>query len=149
MRIEFTVSGRPPRKQQTTSMWSQLNEALLVASLRMKALEAMKRAGLNDCFHSFVSLELTLFTPYLQLEKVGDLDTFITGVCDSLQAAHVNTTSSVNPLFLEPQYREIDPKRPLLIENDSKIMSIVAKKKSLDVGQTVYYRVVIEPLASI
>lgn len=139
MRIEFTVEGRPPRKQQTTSMWSQPKEAKLVANLRVKALEAMKKAGLNECFNSHVSLDITLVTPYSILERIGDLDTFITGICDGLQAAHNNAHTSIHELFQNPAYSEIDPRRPLLIMNDSQIMSITAKKKSLQLGQGMYY----------
>lgn len=150
MKISFPVPGRPPRQKQGYSMWSRsLNEAPLVVKLRLSALEAMEKEGLSDCFHSFISLKLTLFVPRSQLESIGDLDTFVTGVCDGLQAADNSSRLILHSIFLDPQYKEISPNRPLLIEDDSRVISIVAKKMPLgedQKDQEVHYEVIVESM---
>jgi len=144
MRVRFTVMGRPPKKHGEKSMWARNDEAPRVASLREKALEARTKLGINDCFHSLVFLGLKIFVPKSQLESVGDLDNFITGVCDSLQAADSKVFLYLHKIFHEPGREGIDPKKALVIENDSKGVSILAKKIGLDENEEVYYDVVVE-----
>lgn len=145
MRIVFTVKGRPPKKHGEKSMWARNDEASQVLLLREKALEARSKAGLIDCFRSFVALELTIFVPKSRLESVGDLDNFITGVCDGLQAADYKVLPYLHKIFkkLGP---EGDPRRALLIENDAKVVFITAKKVASDREQDVYYKVAVEPV---
>ncbi|MEE9594610.1 MAG: hypothetical protein V3V92_04345, partial [Candidatus Hydrothermarchaeales archaeon] len=102
MRIEFTVNNRPPKKHGEKSMWARDDEAPFVVSLRDKALEARSNVGLDDCFHSRVSLELTVFAPRSRLESMGDLDNFITGICDGLQAADSKVLPYLHEIFKEP-----------------------------------------------
>ena len=149
MRIEFTVKGRPPRKHGEKSMWARDDEAPFVASLREKALEARSKANLNHCFSSLVSLELTVFIPRSRLESVGDLDNFITGICDGLQAADSKVLPYLHPIFQEPGKEAIDPRNALLIENDAKVIDIRARKVVLDDDQEVYYTVAVEPQESL
>ena len=144
MRIEFTVKGRPPKKHGEKSMWARDDEAPLIALLREKALEAMLKAGLNDRFRSLVALELTVFTPRSQLESVGDLDSFIAGICDGLQAADSKVLPYLHEIFQEPGREGIDPRHALLIDNDAKVVSIIARKEALDENQEIYYKVAAE-----
>lgn len=144
MRVRFTVKGLPPKKHGEKSMWARNDEAPRIASLREKALEARTKLGINDCFHSLVSLELRIFVPKSRLEPVGDLDNFITGVCDGLQTADSKVLPYLHKIFREPGREGIDPKQELLIENDSKVVSIIAKKIWLDEDQGEYYDVVVE-----
>ncbi len=85
MMIEFTVQDIPPKKDGANSMWKKPAEALRIVSLRKEALRAMREANISDCFRSFVRLEITLFAPKSKMESIGDLDNFITGVCDGVQ----------------------------------------------------------------
>ena len=146
MRIEFAVKGRPPKKHGEKSMWARGDEAPFVVSLREKALEARLKAGLDDCFHSLLALELTVFVPRSRLESVGDLDSFITGICDGLQAADPKVFPYLHKIFQEPGLEEIDPRYALLIDNDAKIVSITARKVTLDEGQEMHYKVAVEPV---
>lgn len=125
-------------------MWARNDEAPRIASLREKALEARMKLRINDCFHSLVSLELRIFVPESRLETVGDLDNFITGVCDGLQAADSKVLPYLHEIFREPGREGMDPRKALLVENDSKIMSIIAKKLGLDEDQKEYYDVIVE-----
>lgn len=149
MRIEFTVKGRPPRKRGEKSMWARDDEAPFVASLREEALEARSKAGLNKCFSSLISLELTVFTPRSRLESIGDLDNFITGICDGLQAADSKVLPFLHQIFQESGKEAIDPRKALLIENDAKVIDIRARKVVLDDDQEVYYTVALEPQESL
>jgi len=150
MRIEFTVEGRrPPKKHGEKSMWALDEEAPLVALLREKALEARSEVGLNDCFHSWVVLELTVFVPRSRLESIGDLDSFVAGVCDGLQAADRKALPYLHKIFREPGQEGIDPERALLIGDDAKVVSIVAKKVALGEAQDVYYKVAVESISDV
>ena len=146
MRIEFTVRGRPPKKHGEKSMWARDDEAPSIALLREKALEARLKARLNDCFRSLVALELTVFAPSSRLESVGDLDTFIAGICDGLQAADSKVLPYLHKTFQESKQKELDPTVPLLIENDAKVVSITARKVALDEDQEMYYTVAVESI---
>jgi hypothetical protein len=142
MRIEFEVDGKPPRKDGANSMWGKDDEVARIVSLRRKALEAMQKEGMTDCFRSYVRLELTLFLPRTELER-GDLDNFITGVCDGLQAVSSNARTRIHNEFLKSENDGIHPRRALLLENDSKIISINARKE-LRNNKEPSYKVVIE-----
>ncbi|MBA7673551.1 hypothetical protein ES703_81752 [subsurface metagenome] len=146
MRVEFTVTGHPPKKHGEKSMWARDDEAPKVASLREKASEAMSKAGLDGTFESLVSLELRVFVPKSQLESVGDLDNFITGVCDSLQAADSKVLPYLD-MNLVGLKGKSDPKHPLLISNDAKVVSIIARKIALEENQNIYYEVAVEPFS--
>ena len=146
MRIEFKVTGRPPKKHGEKSMWARRDEAPFVASLRKEALEARLKAGLNSPFNSLVSLELQVFVPKPQLESIGDLDSFITGVCDSLQPADPKVLPYLDEA-LRGLKEEAHPRHALLITNDAKVVSIIARKVALQENLGVYYKVAIESLS--
>lgn len=148
MRVEFSVRGRPPKKHGEKSMWARNDEVPFVISLREKALEARNKHEIKNCFHGLVSLELTVFVPKSQLESVGDLDSFITGVCDGLQAADPKVLPYLHKAFEEPQLNGIDPRHALLIENDSKVVCIIAKKVAVDTDRETRYDVAVETVQS-
>ena len=121
-------------------MWALESEAHRVASLRKKAFQARLQAGRNEPFYCLIALELEVFVPHSQLESMGDLDSFIAGVCDGLQAAD----PSVQP---HPVVEDTDPKQALLIANDAKVASIMARKIALEENKEVHYKVAIESLS--
>lgn len=145
MKVEFIVQGRPPKKHGEKSMWARDDEAPQVFLLRQKALEARLKADLEDCFRSPVALKLTIFTPRSRLESVGDLDNFITGVCDALQAADSKVIPHLHKTFKKVENGEMDPRKPLLIDNDAKVVSIVANKVVIGDEQDLHYKVAVEP----
>jgi hypothetical protein len=146
LRIEFPVDGIPPKKDGAKSMWSKPNEALKIISLRTEAFKAMQKAGLGNCIHSRIDMEFSLFVPDSQLERIGDLDNFIAGICDGLQKASAGTP--FDAIFHDPLYQTIHPSISLL-ENDAKIMAITAKKLALPAGETTssYYIVALTTLS--
>lgn len=139
--IEFTVEGRPPRKGQG-SCWSTEGERVL--KLREKALESRKKKKL-DYFSGPVRVELTVFDPNPTKRKDrsdyhGDLDTLVAGVLDSLQPAPTNEGFEMDPLL--KSRNDIDPTKPLIIEDDSQVVSIKAKKIEAEKSS---YKVIIRP----
>ena len=129
-------------------MWARGDEAPRVASLRKKAFEARTQARLDGPFHSLVALELKIFVRKSKLESIGDLDSFIAGVCDGLQAADPKVLPHLHKVFQEAAMKGAAPSHALLIENDAKVASITARKVALEENQEAsYYKVAIEPLS--
>ena len=84
-RIEFTVEGDlPPKKDGANSMWNKPSEFRRLVRLRSVALQAMDG---RTPLASDIVLELEIRCG----GSDGDLDNFITGVCDGLQAASRGT----------------------------------------------------------
>jgi len=140
------VKGRPPKKHGEKSMWARNDEAPFVARLREEALRSKMKLGLDDCFHSWVSLQLIVYVPISELESIGDLDNFITGVCDSLQAADPKVLPYLHKIFRESEVDELDPRYALIIDSDAKVMSVSAEKIALNEGKEVYYKVAVEQI---
>jgi len=140
--IEFTVNNRPPKKDGTKSVWSS-NQAKLVLDLRKAAYDAFLKAKLHDPFDGAVELELTIYAPNIinigDHTYVGDLDSFVAGVSEALHVAD----SQVTPDEIFKGNEEVYPTRPLIINNDSQIVSIIAKKIE---SERLYYSVSVRPI---
>ena len=145
-RISFDVEGKPPKK----SNWGK-DDADLVIRFREEALKARTKAERPDCFHEFVKLNLIVYAPnttdmkYKQTGNddpkryVGDLDSLVAGVCEYLQPAPNNPDLKINPILKEK--KEIGPDVALIVENDSQIVEINAKKM---IDDRLHYHVEIE-----
>lgn len=144
-RIQFTVAGKPPRK----SSWGEDTDSIL--KLRIEALKARNMEGLSSCFTGPVRLTLTMFAPnvidmkYKQTgdddprKYVGDLDSFVAGVCESLQPAPTNFDRKISKIF--EGHDDVGPEMALILENDSQVITIVAKKIP---NEKIYYIIKIE-----
>lgn len=140
--IKFTVEGKPPKKSTAESCWTS-KEVNHVFELRKKALESRKKAGLNDCFTCPVRIILTVYAPNILHRKdrsdyVGDLDSIVGGVCESLRPAD----EQVGHVPIFDGHDEIAPKIPLILEDDDQVKEIIADK----VENKTHYTVIIEPL---
>jgi hypothetical protein len=129
LRVEFIVNNIPPKKDGANSMWRKEVEVPRIIALREKALQSIKEKNQKCIINSYVRLELSLYLPEHQIESIGDLDNFITGVCDSFQAAHPSVVP--HSAFEESGMEEIHPRHPILFNNDAKIISIYANKRVL------------------
>jgi hypothetical protein len=126
-RVEFFVDGyRPPRKRDAKSLWAHKKEAPLVKILRIEAAKACSQANI-DYFESKIHLELVIFTP--SVEGVGDLDSFISGICDGLQAADQNVQQFHESILDDDK---INPRKSILVGNDRTVVSIKATKEQRD-----------------
>lgn len=144
-KISFVVDGKPPRKSQ----WGK-EDAELIIKLREAGLKARNDAGIGESHSGPVKLNLTIYAPnitnrnYIQTGNddpkkfVGDLDNFVSGVCDYLHKGPIDgeNNHTINSLFNDKP--EIGPKVSLIIDDDSQIIEINAKKET---GDKIYYHV--------
>ena len=141
MRIEFDVDGKPPSK----SGWD--NKEGLIKKFREKALAARNKAGISKGDEHRVKIDLTVYTSNISDRELvkgddpskysGDLDGFISGICDYLGPAEKNVTEDNVHIELKKQ-NEINYKIPLIIHDDAKIAEINARKVP---GDKEWYRV--------
>jgi len=149
-RIEFTVEGKPPKKTSRESLWSKKSkQTKLIVNLREKAFEEYHNKGLAECFIGKIKFSLKVFAPNITKRKdsedyVGDLDSLVAGVLDSLQPPPEHPDFEIDPVFLEKD--KVGPDFPKIIEDDAQVLEVIAKKVSTkDTSGLTWYRVVIEP----
>jgi hypothetical protein len=119
MKISFKVTGLPPKKDGANSMWRKGSEFERLRNLRIAAVQAMDgRSPVKSLIHLYLRL-------YAAPEN-GDLDNFITGICDGLMAAHPRT-----PIDLEvwSDISELaQPNRNICYMDDKLIAKITAER---------------------
>lgn len=137
MRIEFRVSGLPPKKDGATSMWNKKAEVPRLIKLRREALRSMKDDSL---LHRNIRLHLRIHVARAEKNPVGDLDNFVTGVCDGLMKADGSAKLDQEWAATE---RGIHPSKPIAIVDDSALNFIQAEKTVGDTEES-WYRVSLE-----
>lgn len=137
--VEILIEDIPPKKHGAKSMWDNKTESKRIVSLRKKLLENIK-----EPIKGFLKLNLFLYVPKKKIESIGDLDNFITGVCDSLQVSHFGI-NKFDEVFNKSENKDIHPKKIYFIENDSKIISIIAKKEKT-IKNNPYYKIILEEI---
>ena len=136
--IAFRVQDSlPPKKDGAASMWAKSAEIPRLIALRKAALEAM---GSNTPLRRNITLKLTIYYSKQELVRAGDLDNFITGVCDGLMAA--NPGIKKHPRWSDAKLDTIKPDVTVAIADDSEVISIHATKTGTENG--VWYDVVLE-----
>jgi hypothetical protein len=135
--IDFTVEGQlPPKKDGTNSMWGEHGNFQRLRALRQAAEVAMKG---QDPLRRNINLTLEVHCGSSDV-RPGDLDNFITGVCDGLQKA--SARCKPNQRWREAPSK-IGPQRAIGFENDAEVVSISASKTFTTHGPS-WYRVVLE-----
>lgn len=144
VRVAFEVEGIPPKKDGASSLWRKRSEVERVKSLRLAAACAV--AGRSP-FPADVALRLglELHLPTGRHSSLGDLDNFVTGVLDALQAASERTPWDTHPAWIG-QLAEILPDRCLLLRDDAQIAEIMARRIPDDDPRAPWYRIVIEAI---
>ena len=122
--IRFHVDGLPPKKDGANSMWGKPLEAERLVSLRKAALEAM---GGRPSLKSNISLAVSVHVGAKNDRSVGDLDTFITGVCDGLMAM-ARGCKLCPDIWERSENRDIYPERAVAMVDDCQVVSIQADK---------------------
>ena len=138
MRYQFSVSALPPKKDGANSMWGKPLEAKRLVALRQAALLALNGQPL---LQSNIKLNLKLHLP-VNNRLIGDLDTFVTGICDGLMKR--NPRSKLHEeTWGKPEYRDVHPDKVIAIMDDSQVISIQAEKI---IGNTdhQWYEVILE-----
>lgn len=80
--IRFSVQGLPPKKDGANSMWRKGVELPRLMALRKAASEAF--SGIPPVAAGDVEIKVILFAD----PTAGDLDNFVTGICDGLMPCH-------------------------------------------------------------
>ena len=130
-KIKFRVDGRPPRKNGAQSCWSvKGKEWELIQKLRENAFEAKQLAGITSYCDNNARITISIYAPSLTKKDehthVGDLDTFVAGIFEAIQPAPKNETLEIHESLRND--KDIGSEIPLLIEDDSYITEIIARK---------------------
>ncbi|HEU4323049.1 MAG TPA: hypothetical protein VFS21_07835 [Roseiflexaceae bacterium] len=129
MKLRFSVDGLPPKKDGANSMWRQPDLVERLIALRTRAREAMGNLPPQaSSFHLRVRVEA--------LREEGDLDNFITGICDGLMAAKGNWWHD-SPRWAE-QLAAIRPDQHIAYTDDRWIDRIEAERVAPEGSQRVY-----------
>src|SRR4030067_1441362 len=133
-RIAFRVEGNlPPKKDGASSVWAKPAQISRLIALRKAALQAIQG---KSPLREDISLKLRICCPAESLASVGDLDNFVTGVCDGLMAAAPRIKR--DPQWNSNQFASINPEVAIAIVNDSEVLSIQAVKEPSEDGSTWY-----------
>ena len=136
LRVEGLV---PPKKDGANSMWRSATALPLIKELRTQAVAAM--AG-DPPLDEPVRLTLRVFLPRqadpsaLWARRVyGDLDNFITGVCDALQMADARAFDADDWLHVPA---DTNPSRTIAFTDDSWVHAIHAEVVDADDSRPAY-----------
>lgn len=135
--IKFHVEGLPPKKDGANSMWGKPLEAERLVSLRNAAIQAFNG---HPPLKNNIKLAIAVHIGAKNNRSIGDLDTFITGVCDGLMKM-APRCKPCREIWDMPENSKIYPDLPIGIEDDSQIISIQAAKV---VGNRQFYDVTLE-----
>ncbi|MEO6196715.1 MAG: hypothetical protein ABIP58_01260 [Dehalococcoidia bacterium] len=128
-RMQLRVEGLPPKKDGAKSMWGKPLEAHRIRALRLTVAE--KLAGAPP-FARNIEIDLECHVGPRNDRNTGDLDNFLTGICDGLMAADARAT--IAPIFEEA----IDPGIAVGIVDDAQVIKITARKVITDEPQHYY-----------
>jgi len=139
MRVQFKVEGElPPKKDGAQSMWGKPPEARRLVRLRRAARQAIQG---NGPLQRNISLSVKIYVGPVNDRSTGDLDNFITGICDGLMAAHPG--SRLDARWSDPELSDIHPNKQLAIADDYQVMSIQAQK-TIGESDRPWYGVILE-----
>lgn len=119
MKVSLSVRGLPPKKDGANSMWNKPVEIPRLRQLRHAAAQAMNG---QLPLTSPLRLQLRLYAN----PSDGDLDSFITGVCDALMAAHTRTP--IDFQYWNDLPEAVRPNQPIVFYDDSCITKIEAER---------------------
>ena len=86
---------------------------------------------------SDISLRITVCVGAKNERSVGDLDTFITGICDGLMKADPKSKLYLT-VWDKVENRDIYPNRTIAIDDDYQVVSIQAVKVTDSTGKHFY-----------
>jgi len=136
--IEFRVEGLPPKKDGANSMWGKCLESQRLVSLRRTALEKM---GGRPPLKRDINLTLSVNVGAKNDRLVGDLDNFVTGICDGLMKM-APRCKPCREIWDSPENGDVRPSIPIAIEDDSQVIGIRATK--IVGGGSQFYDVTLE-----
>ena len=130
----FRVEGLPPKKDGAYSMWNKPSEVERLRRLRSAAAQSF---GGDPPLSRNIKLTLRAHIGPVNTRSIGDLDNFLTGICDGLQSAHVGT-----PFRLEFE-EAIHPSLQIGIADDVEVLRIDAEK-IVAPAESLHYEITLE-----
>lgn len=132
--ISFRVEGNlPPKKDGASSMWKKEAEAHRLVALRLQALEAM---GNKPPFSQDIRLKVSIHLGSSNTRATGDLDNFVSGICDGLMKA--DRCAKLHRVFCKLENAAIHPRKTSAIHDDYQIVEIHAIKFTGESGDDWY-----------
>ena len=119
-------------------MWGKPTEARRLIALRTAALGAL---GDQPPFSQDIRVALRVHVGLRNDRSSGDLDNFVTGVCDGLMAA--DSRSTVHRSFEESENSTVHPTKTIAIVDDSEVTKVDAEKLS-GLGKDPWYEIELE-----
>lgn len=117
------IEGLPPKKDGAKSMWGKDVEFARLTRLRqafLDALDGQPPLSVN------IRLTLSVHVGPVNTPQTGDLDNFITGICDALQSAKPGC--ALLPDWKAPDCKPVHPSNAIAIVDDSQALGIDAQK---------------------
>ena len=121
--VRVEVFGLPPKKDGANSMWRKTSERQRILGLRRRLFSVLRGHILDGP----VALELEIRISEDALLSAGDLDNFVTGVCDSLMPASGDAWRS-DPAYSTDVWADVDPGQTIAIRDDAAVVSLLARK---------------------
>lgn len=131
----MSVPGVSPKKDAAWSMWMKPFQAERLKLLRLAATSAVQESGKVP--EGPVHLIVRIYAH----PELGDLDSFVSGICDGLMAAHPLVL--VDPSLWSDLPEEARPDRPIMFVDDRAITKIEAERCEPD-SQGTRYELVLE-----
>ena len=119
MKLQLSLPGLPPKKDGANSMWRKGVEMKRLKTLRLVAYQEFNN-------HSMIESPIHLTLRVYSLPRQGDLDNFITGICDGLMAIHPLTP--IDATDWEDLPLEARPHNKLVFKDDALIDRIEAQR---------------------
>ena len=147
--IRFEVHGElPPKKDGASSMWGKRTdtEPKRLIALRRAALEKLKSSPFTGNIRLTLRVHVGCRAPVFAdagEKGFGDLDNFVSGVCDGLMAA--DRRAKIHPLFCESKNADVHPTKKIAIWDDQQVIEINAKK-CIRPGNHCWYEIGLEEL---
>ena len=123
----------PPKKDGANSMWAKDTEVPRLISLRRAAHAALEG---KPPLKSNVALHLDMYCRPEELLRIGDLDNFVTGICDGLMRA--NPRIKQHARWQSEDLAPIRPEITVALVDDSAVVSIKASKRPSEDGRVWY-----------
>ncbi len=134
MRYEFFIlADLPPKKDGAQSMFGKPLEAKRLVKLRQAALEAFRG---QPPLRSNIKLSIKVYVGQVNNMSTGDLDNFVTGICDGLMQADMR--AKMDSIWSKPGMEDIHPSKTIAIVDDSQVVHIEAIKVVGDSHQQGY-----------
>jgi hypothetical protein len=125
VRFTLSVPDVPPKKDAARSMWMKPFQVERLKRLRLAAVSAVTESG-KVVPTGLVHLSVHIYAP----PELGDLDSFVSGICDGLMAAH--PLVPIDPSLWSELPEEARPDRPIIFVDDRVITKIEAERHEAD-----------------